>query len=272
LSSAALSALLGNGGNLSFIGGAQAIVLTDATLSVGRDTNQATVQRLYEGLLGRGNDSGGISNFDAQLSAGVSKATIATDFLNSAEYVAIHGTQTNAQFVASLYQGLLGRSADQAGAAFWTGQLAQGGSRGSVAVAIVDSNESKAALAPTTAQVYVPNAGGTLTHELFETGLGREVELTALPYYLAQYATQTASQFAAGIASSAEFLADHAGQNNSAYVSSLYQAGLGRGADPQGLAYWTGLLSNGAASRGDALLAIATSPEAAAHLTHNLGA
>ena len=35
-----------------------AIVLTDATLSVGPDTNEATIQRLYEGLLGRGNDTG----------------------------------------------------------------------------------------------------------------------------------------------------------------------------------------------------------------------
>jgi hypothetical protein len=77
------------------------------------------------------------------------------------------------------------------------------------------------------------------------------------------------SQFAAGIAGSAEFAADHAGQSNAAYVNSLFEAGLGRPADPSGSAYWTGLL-NGGATRGDILLGIATSAGATAHLTHNL--
>jgi hypothetical protein len=109
-------------------------------------------------------------------------------------------------------------------------------------------------------------------HELFETGLGREVETAALPYYKAAYLTQSPLQVAASIASSPEFAADHAGQSGEVYVNSLYQAGLGRPADPQGTAFWAGQLSSGGATRSDVLLGIATSGEAAAHLTHNLSA
>jgi hypothetical protein len=272
LSSADIGAALAQGYKPAFIPDTEAVTLVDGTLSVGPDTNEATIQRLYEGLLGRSGETAGISAFDAQITAGVSKATVATEFLSSNEYIADHGTQTDQQFVASLYQGLLGRAPEAGGLAYWTGALAQGASRGDVASAIADSDEAKSYLAATTAQVFVPNAAGTLTHELYETGLGREVELAALPYYQAAYLTQTPSQIAAGIAASPEFLADHAGQSNSAYVTSLYQDGLGRAPEAAGLASWTGALNSGTLSRSAVLLGIATSPEAAAHLTHTLSA
>ena len=59
-----------------------------------------------------------MSSFDAQLSAGVSKATVASEIMNSPEYIAPdHGTQTPTQLVTSLYQGLLGRLPEAAGLA-----------------------------------------------------------------------------------------------------------------------------------------------------------
>jgi len=272
LSSADLGAGLAYGNRFTFINPTKAVLLTDSTLSVGPDTNEATIQRLYEGLLGRGGDTGGLSTFDAQLTSGASKAVLASEFLNSPEYVAAHGTPSSDQFVASLYQGLLGRVPDPGGAALWSGLLGGGVSRGDVAVAIADSPEAKSHLAPTTAQLYVPNAAGTLVHELFETGLGRKVDLASLPGFKAAYATQTPAQLAADIAGSPEFINDHIGQNNAAYVSSLYQDGLGRAPDAAGSALWTGQLDSGSATRSDVLLNIAVSSEGAAHLTHNLSA
>jgi hypothetical protein len=271
LSSADLGAALDQGARFAFVNGTEAVLLADGTLSVGPDTNEATLQRLYEGLLGRSSDTGGISYYDAQLAAGVDKATVANAFLAGSEYVAAHGTPSDAQFVASLYQGLLGRAADADGSAAWTGALAQGASRGDVAVAIADGAEAKAWLAPATARLWVPDAAGTLAHELFETGLGREVERAALPAFSTAFATLTPAELAAGIAGSAEFAAVHGGQSDADYVGSLYQAGLGRAADQAGAAYWTGALAGGGASRSDVLLAIATSGDAASHLTRNLG-
>jgi hypothetical protein len=245
--------------------------LVDGVLSVGPDTNEATLQRLYQGLLGRSGDPAGMSSFDAQLAAGVSKAAVANEILNSPEYIGINGTQTPTQLVTTLYQGLLGRAPEDGAVASWTNAMAQGASAGDVAIGIADSAEAKAHLAPATAQVFVANAAGTLAHELYQTGLGREVELASLPYYQAAYLTQTPAQIADGIATSSEFLTDHGSQSNSEFVTSLYQAGLGRAVDQAGLTSWTTALANGA-SRSDVLLGIATSPEAASHLTHNLSA
>jgi hypothetical protein len=45
--------LQGDQSALRFVAGTEAIVLVDGTLSVGPDTNEAFIDRLYEGLLGR---------------------------------------------------------------------------------------------------------------------------------------------------------------------------------------------------------------------------
>ena len=77
----------------------------------------------------------------------------------------------------------------------------------------------------------------------------------------------TALQVAQQIASTPEFLADHAGQGNADYVNSLYQAGLGHGADMAAQALWGGALASGQLTRAGVLFGIATSAEATAHLT-----
>jgi hypothetical protein len=248
------------------------VQLVDGTLSVGPDTGEATIQRLYEGLLGRGNDTGGISYYDAQLINGASENSIGAQFLTSPEYVAATGTISDTQFVASLYQGFLGRSAAaDPGSSYWTDLLAGGTSRAAITIGVADSAEARTALGLTTEQVWVPHAPGTLAHELYETGLGREVELPALASINASWSVLTPPQLAAQIAGSPEFLADHAGQSNSDYVGSLYQNGLGRPVEAGGASYWSSLLNSGVASRSDVLLGIATSPEAQSHLTAYLG-
>ena len=116
----------------------------------------------------------------------------------------------------------------------------------------------------------MPSADGTLAHDAYETGLGREVDLPGLSYTVTSLTNGvTPAQIFQGIAGSAEFQGLHATQSNTAFVGSLYQDGLGRAADPSGSAYYTGLL-NGGASRASVLQDIATSPEAVAHLTRSL--
>lgn len=269
-SSADVAAVLNHGATFAFIGGTEAIQLTDSTLSIGPNTNEATIQRFYKGLLGRSNDVGGMTDHDSLLSAGESKEVIAASFLNGSEYLASHGTQTDAQFVTSLYEGFLGRAPEEEGLSGWTTGLATGASRAHVAIGIADASEAKTHLAGTTTRVWAVNPAGTLAHELYETGLAREVELAALPGFKAEYATSTPAQIADRIAASPEFLAVHAGQSNVALVASLYQSGLGRAPEADGAASWVGAL-NGGVSSGTVLLGIATSAEATAHLTHNIG-
>ena len=271
-SSAALGAGLALGTVFDFGPGVQAVDLTDAVVSVGTGTSEAFVQRLYEGLLDRGNDTAGIEFYQGQLAAGVTAATVAGEFLSSAEFLSGHVILSGSALVALEYQGLLGRSAaaDPA-SAFWTNLLASGVSAGAVTAGIAQSSESQAYLAPATSQVFVPSGPGTLIHELFETGLGREADPSGLQFFQAEAAGVTPMQIASQLASSSEFQADHAGQSPVQLLLSLYEDGLGRAPDPVGSAFWLGTLSAGA-SVASVLLGIATAPEATGHLTQNLTA
>ena len=251
--------------------------LVDGRLSVGPDTNEAFIQRLYEGLLGRGNEATGMTYWDHWMETGASKLDVANGFLNAPEFLAQHGpasSMSDTQFVSLLVGGLYGRTPGAAELQSLIAQIAvSGGSqagRASVTASAADSAEAKRYLATDTAQVWARNDAGTLTHELFETGLGREVELSpGLAFWKATAASATPLDIADGVMKTPEFQALHAGQNDVAYVTSLYRGGLGRAPEQQGLQYYLDRVQAGA-SRADVLLAIATSPEATGHLTRNL--
>ena len=68
--------------------------------------------------------------------------TIHAMLLTSDEYYAIHGANPLG-YVQGLYQDLLGRDVDPAGAYYWVGQLLNGASRGAVALAITGSPEAQ---------------------------------------------------------------------------------------------------------------------------------
>lgn len=264
-----IGTLLNSGYSLQFVSGTEAATLVDGTLSVGQDTNEAYIQRLYEGLLGRGGDEGGLGYYDQQMSGGVSQAQIATQFLSDPEYTALHGNQTDAQFVTNLYQGMLGRTASTGEMSYWTGAINQIG-QGGVAAGIANSAESKAYLAADTAQVFAPNSNDAAVYQLFQTGLNREVDLGSLSFFGgALNGGASPLQIAESIANSAEFQADHASQGNADFVASLYENGLGRAPDT-GAQGFIDALNNGTADRGAVLLTIASSAEASAHLTRNV--
>jgi Domain of unknown function (DUF4214) len=109
------------------------------------------------------------------------------------------------------------------------------------------------------------NAG--IVREDYVTGLGRQPE----PGGLAQWIDflnrgGTPAQLAEDISQSPEFDALHGQQMDPAYVESLYENGLGRSADPQGLQAWVGALQSGSLDRAGVLAGIAQSPESQDHL------
>ena len=265
-----LASALGSGASLRFQLGTEAVRLTNGTLSVGPDTSEAFVQRLYVGLLDRGGDPGGLTTYDGLLGSGTSQADVATDILDSPEYAGLHGSvagMDSTGFVTGLYAGFLGRAPDQGGLAQWTGALAQGVTPGQVAAAFAQSPEAVADLAGDTAHLWVPSANGALVTQLYQTALGRDPDLGGLQTWTqALQGGLTPAQVAAGIAASPEFQADHAGQDATALVGSLYADGLGHTPDAAGAQFWAGALQAGA-GQGSVLLGIATSPEATAHLS-----
>ena len=148
-----------------------------------------------------------------------------------------------------LYQGILGRDADAAGAKVWAGAADQGVATGSIAQAFLDSFEFKA------------DASEAFVTSLYQNLLERTApEATDVDYWsnvLASGASR--ADVAATFALSPDAIA--ADQTNSEYVEGLYQSALGRASDAEGLNSWVTALFNGA-SRGDIAQSIVNSTEA----------
>lgn len=114
------------------------------SLTVTATETQASAVRMYEALLGRSADQAGTHYWLDNVAANGGNVTaIASAFLASSEYQSKMGGASDATFVQSLYQNMLGRSADAAGLAYWESTLADGASRASVVVSIVGSAEAQ---------------------------------------------------------------------------------------------------------------------------------
>ena len=101
------------------------------------------VYRLYEGAVGRAPDAAGNAFWSGLLESGVMVTAVAQGLLQSAESQNFLQTDTgNTAFVASLYQDVLGRMEDAAGAGFWTGLLNSGTSKAAVLAGFASSAEA----------------------------------------------------------------------------------------------------------------------------------
>lgn len=107
---------------------------------------------LYQNVLGRDADVGGLAGWTAQLEGGMSRAQVVTGFSNSAEFVEATASDARAFVNATsqagwtddvyrIYQATLDRAPDYAGLEGWTEQLAGGRELGSVISAFVGSQE-----------------------------------------------------------------------------------------------------------------------------------
>lgn len=124
------------------------------------DSVDASVARLYYGVLERAPDAGGLATFEVQVkqaaaigiqpkaAGGIGDAAgallnVANAMLGSPEYTSTHAGQTDASFVDSLYVNALGRHADTGGASYFADQLARGTSRAAVALQVAESAEAQ---------------------------------------------------------------------------------------------------------------------------------
>ncbi len=100
------------------------------------------VVRLYEAYFGRGPDTAGLAFWVDLLRSGTPSSAVSDAFATSPEFTARYGSLGNFAFVALVYQNVLGRAPDAAGAAFWTGVLENGqANRGQVMLGFSDSKE-----------------------------------------------------------------------------------------------------------------------------------
>lgn len=152
-------------------------------------------------------------------------------------------------YVERAYQDLLGRTADPTALSYWAAQLAGGLPRATFTNALTHSDEYYRRLISNDYQAY----------------LGRVGDAAALNYWANQFEQGLSDQqFESLLLGSDEFY-QRSGANNSAWINAVYQALLGRSADPQSEAAWNNQLQNGT-SRQAIAYGIATSPEAFARV------
>jgi hypothetical protein len=99
------------------------------------------VYRMYGTAFDRAPDAPGFEVWDGLVAGGLSLTTMASSFLNSAEFQTRYGTLSNSDFVTLLYNNALDRAPDPAGFSGWLSYLNGGGSRASLMVAFSESAE-----------------------------------------------------------------------------------------------------------------------------------
>jgi S-layer protein len=118
--------------------------------------------------LGRVPDAAGLAGFVAQLKAGTSLASITNVFLTSVEGQGIYGaspTTSPTAFVATLYQEILGRAPETAGAAYWAGQLTSGAMTAAQVLNAIAASAEATARDATPITNFLTSAGlGTATY------------------------------------------------------------------------------------------------------------
>jgi hypothetical protein len=215
------------------------VVITGAGVTStcsGSTGNAAFLCSVYEHLLGRAPDAGGLASWETALALGESDAQVAYGIATSTEY--------RSDLVGFFYQYLLDRPADPGGLASWVGALNSGWSDQEVLEGIIGSAE------------FYGDAGGTPTGfvtALYADLLGRGPDSGGLASWVG--ALNSGVSRGAVVAG---FL--YSGEYETNFVESEYANLLDRAADPQGLATWVSELGGGA-SYEQVIAGIMGSPE-----------
>jgi hypothetical protein len=135
----------------------------------------------------------------------------------------------NQRFIQAIYQDLLGRSADPAGATLLHNLLGNGATRTQVAQLLLGSSEYRSDLAGSIYQSYLRRAASSPENLAGVSALG----------------AGTDEAFRASVLGSDEYFQKCAHGDNQSFVTHLYQDLLGRPADSAGMNTFLNLLGNG---------------------------
>ena len=177
---------------------------------------------VYNDVLGRIPDPGGLSYWANLLDQGTAISSVAQLIAHSDEYYANI-------VIRPTYLMLLGRAADDAGVTFWTSQMHGGLTDQALSAGFAAADE------------FYNAAGGTDTDwvdAVYKLLLGRTVDSSGEMYWNGQLAAgQTRLQVAERIANSQE--------NDTQLINADYMHYLGRAADAGGITYWLAQFANG---------------------------
>jgi alpha-tubulin suppressor-like RCC1 family protein len=233
----------------------------------------ALVRHYYQAILGRTPEPSGQAHWEGEVkrlqNLGVDRPEVfrvmAVQFFVSGEY--LNKNTSDIQYVTALYDTFFQRSPDEAGLAYWTGQLAAYLPRDIVLYEFLFSveftNYMREQFGETTSR-----AEALAIIDFYRGLLGRLPDDGGFRYWLEQFQTaqcQGAEAINAAVEAISRLFATspeyrNRERMNSEYLQDLYNAFLRRGADVNGFAYWLNRLDSGDLTREQARRAfIATS-------------
>lgn len=242
----------------------EVIRFLDGDLVVSADSAAGQVYRLYGAALGREPDAVGLSHWTSALQSGaISLPGAASAFIGAPESASSYGFQSNAAFVSTLYQNVLGRPSDAQGLQFWTDAMRAGLGRTDVLLAFSDSGEYRAKTDGAFAEgLWIVDLEAMDVVRAYVAVLDRLPDAGGLESWTAaRNAGLGQSDLIGGFVGSAEFEARFGGLSNRGFVEQLYRTSLDREADAGGLAAWTHALDAGLDSRAGVALGFASSAE-----------
>ncbi|SFO11228.1 DUF4214 domain-containing protein [Sphingomonas sp. OK281] len=249
------------------------ITFRDGEFSTDPDSVGAQIIRLYDTVLDRGPDAGGLDFWVDQVEdRGLTVTAVANAFASNAAFQSATGSLSNEAFVDYIYQQALGRAADGGGRTYWTAQLDSGLSRGEFMLGLSEGTEHRGLTAEIIGQGYFQTDD---TYQsialLYDSASNRMPDVSGLTFWAEQVkaGTLTLNQVADNFVSSAEFSSSTQGLSNGQLVDLMYQNSLDRAPDAGGRAFWTDQLDHGL-SKGALLYEFSASAEHAALLAANI--
>jgi hypothetical protein len=138
------------------------VLFADGALAFDTTGIAGQAYKLYRAAFNRTPDSAGLGYWLGQMDKGVALRDVAHSFIASKEFIGLYGANpTDAAFVDLLYQNVLHRAPDAAGAAYWVGVLGQGQPREDTLAFFSEGKENTDAVATLIAQGigYTPYIG-----------------------------------------------------------------------------------------------------------------
>ncbi|MCL2462338.1 MAG: DUF4214 domain-containing protein [Defluviitaleaceae bacterium] len=229
------------------------------TVIVGSPSVTAVVQfvtRLYQYVLGRAPDAGGLNYwYTGLVNRTLTGAQATANFFFCSEFVNKNVSDT--AFLTDLYNACMGRAPDASGMAYWKGMIAKGWSRKYIVSQFMASAEFKGICASygiTAGSVAVGNTelkpGVTaFVTRLYTIFMSRTPDSAGLNFWCGQIVLKGVSPktAAATFVNSTEF--QNRRLTNAQYVTCLYNGLLGRAPDTAGLNYWVALIGANLSAR-----------------------
>jgi hypothetical protein len=199
---------------------------TSASLTEVVSATSRFVTQVYQDLLGRSPDTGGLSYWSGLIDSGQPRYPVAVSLTSSTEY---RGDEVQALYTKYLHRSTDGTTSS-GGEGFWVDFIAHGATFEQLGESLIGSDE-----------YYYNRGGGSPTsyvNTLYQDLLGRSPEPDGLSYWVGRL-NAGAPRFLV----SASILVSTEGYQN--LVKSTYQTFLRHQPDGGGLAYWTGQLQSG---------------------------